>query len=127
MTAATPDPGPRPAPRIDERKEPRVPVSWRGQMALPNGMRTEVRIKDISDSGIGIVSPDPVPNMARVTMSMAVPDLIDPSRSITVTGQLSVAYVVIQRHDYRIGGQWIDLPNAQREMLKQWVKRHRFG
>jgi hypothetical protein len=127
MTAATPETGPRPAPKIDDRKEPRIPVSWRGQLALPNGMRTEVRVKDVSESGIGIVSPDPVPNMSRISVAMAVPDLIDPGRSVTVTGQLSVAYVVVQRHDYRIGGQWVDLPNAQREMLKQVIKRHRFG
>jgi hypothetical protein len=127
MTAsATPEPGPL-APKIDDRKEPRVPVSWRGQMSLPNGMRTQIRIKDVSESGIGIVSPDPVPQMSRVAIAMSVPDLTNPSHSVALNGTLLVAYVVIQGHDYRIGGTWTDLPAAQRDMLKHIIKRQRFG
>lgn len=127
MTADAPDSIPRSAPKIEDRKEPRIPVSWRGQMSLSNGMRSQIRIRDISESGIGMVSPDPVPNMTRVSVSMNVPDLTDPSRSVTVNGSLLVAYVVIQGHDYRLGGTWVDLPPAQREMFKQIIKRHRFG
>ncbi len=128
MTAdAAPDNIPKPAPKIDDRKEPRLPVSWRGQVALPNGMKDNVRIRDISESGLGMVAPNPVPNNSVVTISMGVPDLTDPARTVTVTGKLRVAFVVIQGHDYRIGGQWSDIPPAMREMLKQIIKRHRFG
>lgn len=127
MTAAAPPDNIRPAPKIDDRKEPRLPVSWRGQITMPNGMRDNVRIRDISESGVGMLSPSPVPNQSLITVTMGVPDLTDPSRSVSVTGQLRVAFVVIQGHDYRIGGQWADLPAALRDMLKQYIKRSRFG
>jgi hypothetical protein len=128
MTAdAPPDGLPKPAPKIDDRKEPRLPVSWRGQIALPNGMRDNVRVRDISESGVGMVAPNPVPNNSTVTLSMGVPDLTDPARSVTVTGKIHVAFVVIQGHDYRIGGQWVELPAGQRDLLKMVIKRHRFG
>jgi len=127
MTADPPADNLKPAPKIDDRKEPRLPVSWRGQVALSNGMKDNVRIRDISESGLGMLAPNPVPNNSLITVSMGVPDLTDPSRSVTVTGSLRVAFVVIQGHDYRIGGQWADLQPAMREMLKQFIKRSRFG
>jgi hypothetical protein len=128
MTAAVPpEDGLKPAPRIDDRKEPRIPVSWRGQLVMPNGLRDNVRVRDISESGLGMVAPNPVPNGSVITISMGVPDLTDPSRTITVTGKVCVAFVVIQGHDYRIGGQWVDLPSAQRDMIKMVIKRGRFG
>jgi len=127
MTADAPPDQLRPAPKIDDRKEPRIPVSWRGQIAMPNGMRDSVRIRDVSESGIGLVAPNPVPNNSVITVSMAMPDLTDASRTVTVTGLLKVAFVVIQGHDYRIGGQWADLQPALREMIKQLIKRQRFG
>lgn len=123
------DPTPQPpsAPQIDARAEPRVSVAWRGMMLLPDKRAFEVRIKDISDSGLGIVAPQAVPNFTVVNVAVMVPDLIDATRSVTVRGKFRTAYVVIHGHDYRVGGVWNELDKASAELLKQHVRRHRYA
>jgi hypothetical protein len=115
------------APQIDGRREPRVAVSWRAMFRLPNGRVIETRVRDISESGLGLVCGDPVPTNTPIEIAVAVPDLVDVARSITIKGKVRCPYVVINGHDYRIGAQWAELDNASREMLKHHIKRQRYA
>ncbi|MEO8299206.1 MAG: PilZ domain-containing protein [Burkholderiales bacterium] len=119
--------GPGGPAQIDSRREPRVAVSWRALFRLPDGKTMEVRVRDISESGLGLLSENAIPQNVALDLALAVPDLIDASRTITVIGKLRAVYVVINRHDYRIGAVWAELDNASREMIRQHIKRGRYG
>jgi hypothetical protein len=118
MMATIPDRG-----SIDSRKEPRFSVTWRGRLTLPDGQVQEVRVRDISEKGVGLLSDDPLPGNTVMLLVLGVPDLKDLSRIMAVPVHINTAYVVMQSHDFRVGATWIDLSDSVRELLQGWTRK----
>ncbi len=112
-------------PQIENRTEPRYLVSWRAHVQLPNGQMVEVRVKDISESGMGMISDYAVPSSRVLDITVGVPDLTDPSRLLAVPGRASIAFSVMQGHDFRVGVRWAELSPAAQELWRTWVRRLR--
>ena len=108
---------------IDSRKEPRYSVTWRGRLTLPDGQVQEVRIRDISEQGVGLLSDLPLPSNTVMLLVLGVPDLNDLSRIMAVPVHINSAYVVMQSHDFRVGGTWIDLNDSVRTLLQAWTRK----
>ncbi len=111
--------------QVENRTEPRYNVSWRALLQLPNGQTTEVRVKDISESGMGLVSDLSVPNGRVLSITVGVPDLTDLSRTLAMPGRVQVAFAVMQRHDFRVGARWAELSPAAQQLWRAWVQRMR--
>lgn len=118
MMATTADRG-----SIDHRKEPRFSVTWRGRLTLPDGQVHEVRVRDISEKGVGLLSEVPLPGNTVMRLVLGVPDLKDMTRIMAVPVQINSAYVVMQSHDFRVGATWIDLGEAVRTLLQDWIRK----
>jgi hypothetical protein len=118
MTATTPVRG-----TIDSRKEPRYSVTWRGRLVLPDGQVQEVRVRDISEKGVGLLADFPVPSNTVMQLVLGVPDLRDLTRIMAVPVYINTAYVVMQSHDFRVGGTWVDLGDSVRELLQGWTRK----
>ncbi|HQY08658.1 MAG: PilZ domain-containing protein [Burkholderiales bacterium] len=114
-------------PSIDERREPRYNVAWRAFVDLPGGTRVEAKVRDISESGIGLLTDFALPTMSTVQLTLGVPDLHDPTRVLAVPGTLKVMFVVMQGHDFRLGGVWANLGPPAQQFLHQWVRKLRTG
>jgi hypothetical protein len=111
---------PRLTPAPDGRREPRANVAWRGRVVVPPNRMLEVRLRDISNLGVGFISHDPIPAHVPLVLSMDVPKPDDPKQAYLVAAQFTATNVVLQGHDYRIGATWI-LEPAARELIKHWV------
>jgi hypothetical protein len=112
---------------IDQRREPRVPVVWPGRIDLGGGQSMEVRVRDISESGVGLRCDRPIPIDSRLNVTLGVPDLNDPKRLQAVPGALRVMFVVMAGDEWRVGCQWLELSPAGRALMQQWLQRTRFG
>lgn len=112
---------------VDHRKEPRHSVTWRGRLTLPNGEVTEVRVRDISDQGVGLLCERPVPGHTILSLLLGVPDLGDLSRIMAVPVEIDTAYVVMQGHDFRVGGLWVELTPPVRELIQAWIRKLSFA
>jgi hypothetical protein len=108
---------------IESRKEPRFSVTWRGRLTLPDGQVQEVRVRDISEKGVGLLSDLPLPSNTVMLLVLGVPDLKDLSRIMAVPVHINTAYVVMQSHDFRVGGTWIDLNDTVRTLLQGWTRK----
>ncbi|MDZ7856447.1 PilZ domain-containing protein [Sphaerotilus sp.] len=111
---------------IESRKEPRFSVTWRGRLTLPDGQVQEVRVRDISEKGVGLLSDLPLPSNTVMLLVLGVPDLKDLSRIMAVPVHINTAYVVMQSHDFRVGGTWIDLNDTVRTLLQGWMRKLSF-
>ena len=118
MTTSTPVRG-----SIESRREPRFTVTWRGRLTLPDGQVQEVRIRDISEKGVGLLSDLPLPSNTVMLLVLGVPDLKDLSRIMAVPVHINSAYVVMQNHDFRVGGTWVDLNDTVRTLLQAWTRK----
>ena len=114
-----------PAPSAESRKEQRVKVSWPARVQLPNGKVVDLRVRDLSESGVGLLTDTNIPANSVLNFAMGVPGINDPTKITPVTGQIKTTYLVLQGRDLCCGGMWVSLPEDSREMLNKWIRRLR--
>ena len=113
------------APSADSRKENRVKVSWPARVQLPSGKVLELRVRDLSESGVGLVTNQNIPPNSVLNFAVGVPGLHEPSRITPVTGTIKTTYVVLKGQDMMCGGMWVSLPAEGRDILDKWIRRLR--
>jgi hypothetical protein len=109
----------------DARKEHRVKVSWPARVQLPGGRVVELRVRDLSESGVGLLTDHHVPPSTVLNFAMGVPGLDEPTRITPVTATIKTTYVVVQGRDLVCGGSWVNLPADSRDLLDKWIRRLR--
>jgi hypothetical protein len=107
------------------RREQRVKVSWPARVQLPSGKVVELRVRDLSESGVGLMTDTHIPPNPVLNFAMGVPGLHEPSKVVPVTGTIKTTYVVVQGRDLACGGMWVSLPPESSEMLDKWIRRLR--
>ena len=113
------------SPSADSRKEPRVKVSWPARVQLPNGRVIELRVRDLSESGLGLLTEHHIPPASVLNFVVAVPSLNEASRMTPVAGTIRTTYVVVKGVDLFCGGTWVQLPADGRDLLDKWIRRLR--
>ena len=110
---------------VDSRKEHRVKVSWPARVQLPGGRVVELRVRDLSESGVGMVTDHHIPPSTVLNFALGVPGLHEAAKITPVTGTIKTTYVVVQGRDLVCGATWVSLPADSRELLDQWIRRLR--
>jgi hypothetical protein len=118
---ASPLPGlRRPA---ESRREHRVKVSWPARVQLPDGRVAELRVRDLSETGVGLLVTSHIPPATVLNFAMGVPGLEDASKLTPVQGTIRTTYVVIKGVDLFCGGMWVSLPANGRELVDKWIRK----
>jgi PilZ domain len=112
--------------QLDARREPRFAVHWRGRMQLPDARVIEMRLKDISESGMGMTAAEAVPSGAMFEVSVRVPDPGGSAQMTEVTGTVKIAYVAMRGYEFSVGVVWVDRDDAGRELMSRWIGRLRY-
>jgi len=118
-------PAPATAPSAESRKEQRVKVSWPARVQLPGGRVIDLRVRDLSESGVGLLTSTSIPANSVLTFAVGVPGLNDPAKITPVMGTIKTTYLVLQGPDLCCGGMWVSLPDESRELLNKWIRRLR--
>jgi hypothetical protein len=113
------------APPAHSRKEHRVKVSWPARVQLPTGKVIELRVRDLSESGVGLATTQHIPPSSVLNFAMGVPGLDEAARIVPVTGTIKTTYVVVKGPDLMCGGMWVTLPADSRDLLDKWIRRLR--
>jgi hypothetical protein len=114
-----------PAGAAEGRKEQRVKVSWPARVQLPNGKVVELRVRDLSESGVGLLTDTNIPAYTVLNFAMGVPGLHEVSKITPVSGTIKTTYLVLAGRDLCCGGMWVTLPEESRELLNKWIGRLR--
>ena len=121
---ASPLPG-IPSPSIDSRKEQRVKVSWPARVQLPNGRVVELRVRDLSEGGVGLLTEHHIPPSTVLNFAMGVPSLNEGGAITPVSGTIRTTYVVVKGVDLFCGGTWVKLPANGQDLIDKWIRRLR--
>ncbi|HEY8975921.1 MAG TPA: hypothetical protein VIN75_17010 [Burkholderiaceae bacterium] len=121
---ASPLPG-LPPPSADSRKEQRVKVSWPARVQLPGGRVIELRVRDLCESGVGLLTEHHIPPATVLNFAVAVPGLNEGGRMTPVSGTIKTTYVVVKGVDLFCGGTWVQLPPDGRDLLDKWIRKLR--
>ena len=107
------------------RKEQRVKVSWPARVQLPSGKVLELRVRDLSESGVGLVTDQHIPPNTVLNFAVGVPGLHETGKITPVSGTIKTTYVVVKGQDMMCGGMWVSLPADGRDLLDKWIRRLR--
>jgi hypothetical protein len=111
----------------DARREPRFLVHWRAGLKLPDRRIVEVRVKDISESGMGFVANESVPCNATLEVRVRVPDPGNPAQTVDVAGTVRVVYVAMRGYEFAVGVAWVERNEADRALLSRWMRKMHLG
>ena len=108
----------------DSRTDLRVKVSWPARMQLPNGRVIELKVRNISESGVGLMSDEDIPAYTVVDFEMDVPQPDDGGKITPVKGTIKTSYTVVHGSEILCGGTW-QAPPAGLQLVKLWIQRLR--
>src|SRR3954470_9180700 len=86
-------------PSAESRMEPRVKVSWPARVQLPNGRVVDLRVRDLSESGVGLLTNASIPANSVLNFAMGVPGLHEATKITPVTGTIKTTSLVLQGPD----------------------------
>ena len=108
----------------DSRTNLRVEVAWPARMQLPDGRVIELKVRNISEGGVGLMSDEDIPARTVVNFEMDVPRPDEGGEITPVKGMIKTTYTVVHGAEILCGGIWQG-PHAGLELVKMWIQRLR--
>ena len=108
----------------DSRTDLRVEVAWPARMQLPDGYVIELKVRNISAGGVGLMSGQRIPACTVVDFEMSVPPLDEGGKITIVKGSIKTTSTVAHGSEIRCGGIWQAAP-AGLELVNLWIQRLR--
>lgn len=108
----------------ESRTDLRVEVSWPARMRLPDGHLIELRVRNISEGGVGLMSVELIPADTVVSFEMDVPPIGPGGHGTTVEGTIKTTYTVAHGPEILCGSTWQGSP-AGLELVGMWIRRLR--
>jgi len=107
----------------DSRTSLRVEVSWPARVRLAQGDVIELKVRNISESGVGLVSEERIPADTVVDFDMEVPPLGESGEATLVEGTIKTTYTVARGRENFIGGTWVHMPAAGLDLVNAWIRQ----
>jgi len=108
----------------ESRTALRVKVSWPARLRLPAGHVIELKVRDVSEGGVGLLADEPLPARTLVDFEMDVPPLDEGSTIAAVKGTIKTTYSVAHGPQILCGGIW-QAPPAGLELVREWIEQLR--
>jgi hypothetical protein len=106
----------------DSRTDLRVTVSWPARMQLPGGRVIELKVRNVSEGGVGLMSDEDIPAYTVVDFEMDVPRPDEGGETAPVKGTIKTTYTMVQGSQTLCGGTWQARP-AGLELVSAWIER----
>ena len=108
----------------DSRTDLRVEVSWPARMQLPDGQVIDLKVRNISEGGVGLMSDSHIPAYTVVAFEMSVPPLNEGGETTPVKGTIKTTYAVAHGSEILSGSTW-QVPPVGMELVSMWIRRLR--
>ena len=91
---------------------------------MPDGRVIELKVRNISEGGVGLMSDEDIPARTVVNFEMDVPQRDAGGKITPVTGTIKTTYTVVHGSKRFCGGTW-QAPPAGLERVSAWIERLR--
>lgn len=108
---------------IELRKGPRVNITWRAVVRLPDGSLMQAKATNLSAGGILLLCKTDLGVGHRCSMMLEVPGITDLAKVSHVPCQGLVLHSILSSGVYRIGVRLVELSDLHGELLRAWVSR----
>ena len=105
------------------RQHARVVVAWKARLIASGGLQVDAKAIDLSEGGLGIVSPNTINGEPEIEVWLAVPanDSHSSFQALRVRGR--IVFQVYKGGECRIGLQFTAVDDATRNVLRGWVRK----
>ncbi len=83
----------------------------------------EGRVVDVGTNGLGLLSPVSVGNKTVIQVAVQVPVRSAAGKFQVVSGTVCVAFGVLRGGEYHLGVEWVQLDDAQRQIISQYLEK----
>ena len=118
MTSST-----NPKLRKQERQHLRFAVSWAAEVQTAPGRSLSLRVVDISQGGIGVLSDDMLPAAGMFSVTLRVPSPHHPGQISSVIVQARLVYQVFTAGRNRAGLEFIQIRPADIALLMSCAQK----
>ncbi|MGA2964821.1 MAG: PilZ domain-containing protein [Terriglobales bacterium] len=101
--------------RRERRRSPRLRVTSAANVAFPGAPEMSAVLRDLSDGGTVVQSANPLPRACRIYFEFALPGQ---QRIVRLSGE-----VAWQDAKGRTGIHFLDVPQASRRLIQDWLQR----
>lgn len=106
------------------RRHRRARASWPARLLNKGGAIIPVTVCDVSEGGVGLLTPTGLPLGLMLDLAVSVPHPEDRSRCLPVTARVRVVFASFVGAQCRIGVQFVALPTPARLGIRQYVLSH---
>ncbi len=109
----------------DSRTKRRIEVSWPARLRLPGGRAIALKVRNISEHGVGLVGEEEMPARTVVDFEVDVPAQQSGGAATPVAGRIRTTYTVARGSEFLCGASWVDQPAAALGPIHAWILRLR--
>lgn len=109
---------------IEARKHRRARAHWPIRLIGASGSVSSGWVWDVSEGGMGLVSPVNVPVGSMLETALAIPNPKDARRNLAVQARVRVVFSSFTGTQSRLGVQFLALPLEARAAIRTYVLSH---
>ncbi|GGX44829.1 PilZ domain-containing protein [Undibacterium squillarum] len=107
----------------EQRRNPRIWVSWRCGIRFPDGRLVICRAQNISIDGIALQCEDLLVQGQRYPMMVEIPGIRDPREIHRVSCTGEIRHVILSEGAYRAGIQLSAMTELHAELVRAWMAK----
>lgn len=108
---------------IEQRQFPRLNVSFRAVILLPDDKKLFVKINNISEGGVGFLCPENFALGQMLNVVMEVPSLNNPAQRAHLPCKIRIQHNVLSQQEYRLGAQIVEMDEKHKALFRSWLNR----
>jgi c-di-GMP-binding flagellar brake protein YcgR len=107
---------------IELRRSPRINVTWRGMLKLPEGKILSIRAINVSASGILILSPQSLMNGEKYHCMLEIPQIDLASKDLyRVPCKVEILHSILSADSFRVGMRFVEIAELHQDLINAWV------
>lgn len=107
---------------IEQRKNNRIHVTWRGLIKISDDDVLDIKLVEIASSGMLFSCPVVLKTSQIYLILLNVPNLANPSKEpIKVPCKVKVLHSVLSGNSFRSGANIIEIDHSHRELINSWI------
>ncbi|MFZ6817364.1 PilZ domain-containing protein [Undibacterium sp. Ji22W] len=107
---------------IELRRSPRINVTWRGLIKLGEGKVFPIRVFNISETGILIMSEQVLTIDKEYQLMLEIPHIDQESMiPYKVPCKVVVSHAILSGNFFRVGVRILEIADLHRDLINAWV------
>ncbi|MFZ6720708.1 PilZ domain-containing protein [Undibacterium sp. Ji49W] len=108
---------------IELRKSPRVTVTWRSGIKMPDGRLIFTKVINISAEGVLLQSPENLVPLRSYPMMIEIPGIVQEAELYKVSCKGTVRHAILSGDSYNVGMLLSEMSELHAQLVVAWISK----